>query len=172
MDDAFARTGTTHLLAVSGLQLQVLAWAIGMVLVVLGVPRRLRYALVALSAAVALLYAATVGGVGALLGARGAPWLGWLGAGVVAVSFAPLRDSPTVDLGGGRTKGVRQALLSCAVPFAQGPFPAISVPAGHTADGLPLAVQLVGRPGAEALLLGLAAQLERSTSFADRRPSL
>ena len=50
-------------------------------------------ALVGLSASVALLYAATVGGVGALLGARGAPWLGWLGAGVVAVSFAPLRDS-------------------------------------------------------------------------------
>ena len=50
--------------------------------------------------------------------------------------------------------------------------PAISVPAGHTADGLPLAVQLVGRPGREALLLGLAAQLERTTSFADRRPSL
>jgi len=50
--------------------------------------------------------------------------------------------------------------------------PAISVPAGHTADGLPLAVQLVGRPGSEALLLGLAAQLERTTSFSDRRPSL
>ena len=50
--------------------------------------------------------------------------------------------------------------------------PAISVPAGHTADGLPLAVQLVGRPGSEALLLGLAAQLERTTSFSDRRPPL
>ncbi len=50
--------------------------------------------------------------------------------------------------------------------------PAISVPAGHTADGLPLAVQLVGRPGSEALLLGLAAQLERTTSFSVRRPLL
>ncbi|WP_165246389.1 ComEC/Rec2 family competence protein [Paludisphaera soli] len=58
VDDAFARTGTTHLLAVSGLQLQVLAWAIGMVLVVVGVPRRLRYALVALSA---IWYAMLVG---------------------------------------------------------------------------------------------------------------
>jgi len=59
VSDAFATTGTTHLLAVSGLQLQVLAWAVGMTLVVVGVPRRLRYALVALSA---VWYALLVGG--------------------------------------------------------------------------------------------------------------
>ena len=50
--------------------------------------------------------------------------------------------------------------------------PAVSVPAGFTDDGLPLAVQLVGRPDGEALLLALAAQLERATSFPDRRPAL
>ena len=50
--------------------------------------------------------------------------------------------------------------------------PAISVPAGHTEDGLPLAVQVVGRPGEEDLLLALAAQLEDATSFSDRRPPL
>jgi len=44
----------------------------------------------ALSAVVAVLYALTVGGVGALLSARGATWLPWVAAGVVAVSFAPL----------------------------------------------------------------------------------
>jgi amidase len=48
--------------------------------------------------------------------------------------------------------------------------PAISIPAGHTAEGLPLAVQLVGRPDSEALLLALAAQVESVTSFPDRRP--
>lgn len=48
--------------------------------------------------------------------------------------------------------------------------PAISIPAGHTADGLPLAVQLVGRPGSEALLLALAHSVESVTSFPDRRP--
>ena len=48
--------------------------------------------------------------------------------------------------------------------------PAISVPAGHTADGLPLAVQLVGRPGSDQLLLALAAQLETATAFSERRP--
>lgn len=50
--------------------------------------------------------------------------------------------------------------------------PAMSVPAGLTRDGLPLAVQLIARPGEEELLLGLAAQLERATDFPLRRPPL
>jgi amidase len=40
--------------------------------------------------------------------------------------------------------------------------PAASVPAGLAADGLPLAVQLVGRIGDETTLLRLSAQLERA----------
>lgn len=40
--------------------------------------------------------------------------------------------------------------------------PAASVPAGLGPDGLPLAVQLVGRIGDEPTLLGVAAQLERA----------
>lgn len=50
--------------------------------------------------------------------------------------------------------------------------PAISVPAGRTADGLPLAVQLVGHAGSETLLLALAAQLQQATGFAAQRPPL
>ena len=41
---------------------------------------------------IAAMYALTVGGVGAMLRQRGAGWLPWVAAGVVAVSFAPLRD--------------------------------------------------------------------------------
>lgn len=40
--------------------------------------------------------------------------------------------------------------------------PAASVPAGLAADGLPLAVQIVGRLGDEPTLLALAAQIERT----------
>jgi amidase len=50
--------------------------------------------------------------------------------------------------------------------------PAISVPLFHGDDGLPLSVQLAGRPADEATLLSLAAQLEAARPWADRRPEL
>ncbi len=50
--------------------------------------------------------------------------------------------------------------------------PAISLPAGIGADGLPLSVQLVGRPGAEDVLYSLAAQLEAAAPWVDRRPQI
>jgi amidase len=48
--------------------------------------------------------------------------------------------------------------------------PAASVPAGFGADGLPRAVQLVGRPRDEATLLSLAAQIESARPWAPQRP--
>jgi len=50
--------------------------------------------------------------------------------------------------------------------------PAISVPLFHGDDGLPLSVQLAGRPADEGTLLSLAAQLETARPWADRRPEL
>jgi competence protein ComEC len=58
VNDAFARTGTTHLLAISGLQIQVLAFSLGLVLRAVGLPRRMAYGGVAL---VTLGYAILVG---------------------------------------------------------------------------------------------------------------
>ena len=55
------------------------------------VNRSATYALLWL--AIAALYAVIVGGVGAMLQQQGAWSLPWLAAGVVAVSFAPLRDT-------------------------------------------------------------------------------
>jgi amidase len=49
--------------------------------------------------------------------------------------------------------------------------PAISVPLFHGDDGLPLAIQLAGRPADEATLLALAAQLEEARPWTDRRPT-
>jgi amidase len=48
--------------------------------------------------------------------------------------------------------------------------PGISLPLFQGEDGLPLGVQLVGRPAGEAGLLALATQLEAARPWADRRP--
>ena len=50
--------------------------------------------------------------------------------------------------------------------------PAIAVPAGVGGDGLPLAVQLVGRLGAEDVLYALAGQIERAAPWAQGRPPI
>lgn len=50
--------------------------------------------------------------------------------------------------------------------------PSMAVPAGFAADGMPLSVQIVGRPGDEATLLSLAAQIEAERPWADRRPPI
>lgn len=49
--------------------------------------------------------------------------------------------------------------------------PAASVPAGLSADGLPQAVQLVGRVADEGTLFSLAAQLEAERPWAQERPA-
>jgi len=57
-------------------------------------------------------------------------------------------------------------------PFNVTGQPGVTVPAGLGSDGLPLSVQLVGRPNAEATLYALAAQLEAARPWADRRPAI
>jgi len=49
--------------------------------------------------------------------------------------------------------------------------PGVSVPLFEGEDGLPLGVQLVGRPAGEGPLLALAAQLEAARPWAGRRPA-
>ncbi|GAA4818381.1 amidase [Nocardioides caeni] len=50
--------------------------------------------------------------------------------------------------------------------------PAMSVPLHWTSDGLPMGAQLVAPLGGDALLLRLAAQLERAAPWWDRLPSM
>ncbi|WP_375502367.1 amidase [uncultured Jatrophihabitans sp.] len=50
--------------------------------------------------------------------------------------------------------------------------PAISLPLYESADGLPIGIMLVGRLGAEQLLLSLAAQLEQALPWQARRPPI
>jgi amidase len=57
-----------------------------------------------------------------------------------------------------------------SVPWNHLGNPAMSVPFGFDAAGLPLAVQIVGRRGEEETLISLAAQLEAERPWADKRP--
>jgi amidase len=49
-------------------------------------------------------------------------------------------------------------------------LPAITLPVAETADGLPMGVQLIGRPGGESTLLSIGSQLERRIRWHLRTP--
>lgn len=51
-------------------------------------------------------------------------------------------------------------------------WPSVNVPAGFTADGLPIGVQLMGPADSEPLLVSLAAQLEAINGWAARQPEV
>ena len=57
-------------------------------------------------------------------------------------------------------------------PFNVSGHPAISLPLGESAEGLPIGVQLVAAHGGEQLLVRVAAQLEQSSPWKNREPSV
>ncbi|MHB8630723.1 MAG: amidase, partial [Candidatus Limnocylindria bacterium] len=76
---------------------------------------------------------------------------------------APLRD--------GRDALAAAATLTVYTsPFNLTGLPAISIPCGFDREGLPIGLQLVARPWAEAELLRIARTYERATSWHARRP--
>jgi amidase len=56
-------------------------------------------------------------------------------------------------------------------PYNMSGQPAVTVPLYWNDAGLPIGMQLVGRPYGEATLLSLAAQLEAAVPWSDRRPA-
>ncbi len=59
----------------------------------------------------------------------------------------------------------------CCMISATG-LPSISVPGGFTCDGLPVGVQLVGKPRGDLALLRIAALFEAATKHGERKPDL
>jgi amidase len=96
--------------------------------------------------------------------------------GDVDVLLTPMTTQPPFRAGTSMERGLVSAYnrSSTFVPWT-GQWnitgqPAASVPAGWSADGLPLAVQIVTRSDGEGTLLSLAAQLEEARGWTDRRP--
>jgi aspartyl-tRNA(Asn)/glutamyl-tRNA(Gln) amidotransferase subunit A len=50
-------------------------------------------------------------------------------------------------------------------------LPALAVPAGFDSDGLPVGLQLIGRPGSEVVLLQIAVRLQERTDWHGRVPA-
>jgi aspartyl-tRNA(Asn)/glutamyl-tRNA(Gln) amidotransferase subunit A len=84
---------------------------------------------------------------------------------------APALDERQTTLGDGPSD-VRGALLRFTRPFNLSGHPACALPCGFTAGGLPIGMQLVGRPFDEATVLRAADGFQRLTDFHARRPVL
>lgn len=77
------------------------------------------------------------------------------------VLLAPTAPTPAFELGENVADPIKMYLADImTVPASLAGLPAISVPAGASASGLPVGVQLIGRQRDDALLLALAAQME------------
>jgi aspartyl-tRNA(Asn)/glutamyl-tRNA(Gln) amidotransferase subunit A len=88
------------------------------------------------------------------------------------VAVPPLRaDGPPPTEIAGRAVG-RRGWIPFTYPFNLTGQPAIAVPGGFTADGLPIGLQLVGRRFEDGLVLRAAAAIEAAWPWADRRPPL
>jgi amidase/aspartyl-tRNA(Asn)/glutamyl-tRNA(Gln) amidotransferase subunit A len=64
------------------------------------------------------------------------------------------------------------AWIAFTFPFNSTGQPAISMPNGFSKAGLPLAIQIVGRPGDESGIIALAAEFERTRPWKDKHPSI
>jgi aspartyl-tRNA(Asn)/glutamyl-tRNA(Gln) amidotransferase subunit A len=92
--------------------------------------------------------------------------------------LAPTTPIPAPTLGQtdvvirGQTADVRASLIRFTRPFNLSGHPACSLPCGTTSTGLPVGMQLVGRPFDEATVLRAADAWQRATDWHTRRPPL
>jgi aspartyl-tRNA(Asn)/glutamyl-tRNA(Gln) amidotransferase subunit A len=75
----------------------------------------------------------------------------------------------TTDVPGGPKPLVR-AYLDLTLPFNLTGYPAITIPCGFSKSGMPIGMQLVGRPFTESVLLRAAHQYQQETDWHLRKP--
>jgi len=74
-------------------------------------------------------------------------------------------DDPVADF------DAQKRFTPYTAPYNMSGQPAVTVPLHWNDDGLPIGVQLVGRPGEETTLLRLCAQMEAAAPWAQRKPA-
>lgn len=72
---------------------------------------------------------------------------------------------------GGQEFALIDTLTRCVAPFNATHLPALSVPCGFTAAGLPIGLQIAGRPFDEAMVLRVGHAYEQATDWHLRRPT-
>ncbi|HSN70003.1 MAG TPA: amidase [Steroidobacteraceae bacterium] len=83
----------------------------------------------------------------------------------------PVPTLAETDVGSGRAMwDIIAQMVHCTAPINYLGLPAVAVPAGFTANGLPASFQLIGRPFAEAQLLRVAHAYEEATDWHRRVP--
>ena len=99
----------------------------------------------------------------------------WRSFDVLVTPTSPIAAPPigatTATLGGQEVPLVR-AFLDLTLPFNLTGQPALSIPCGFTPEGLPVGLQLVGRPWDEATLFRAAAAYESLTDWHTRKPAI
>jgi aspartyl-tRNA(Asn)/glutamyl-tRNA(Gln) amidotransferase subunit A len=68
----------------------------------------------------------------------------------------------------GVTENLTQAYLRLTMPFNLAGLPAVSCPCGFTTDGLPIGMQVVGKPFEEATALRIAHAYQQLTDWHNR----
>ncbi|MDG2428675.1 MAG: amidase [Acidimicrobiales bacterium] len=86
-------------------------------------------------------------------------------------AFAQLHDQQEFVYPGGE-EPVISSFVRTTAPFNLTGQPALSVPCGFTADGLPLGLQIAGRPFAEDMVLRIGAAYESATDWVAHLPPL
>jgi Asp-tRNA(Asn)/Glu-tRNA(Gln) amidotransferase A subunit family amidase len=84
---------------------------------------------------------------------------------------APRIGDETVRIGGAE-ESVLAAMIRCTAPFNATHLPALSLPCGFTRGGLPVGLQIAGRPFDEATVLRAGHAYEQATDWHLRTPRL
>jgi len=84
---------------------------------------------------------------------------------------SPRLGDDTVEIGG-HAVPMRPMLRRLTLPFNLSGLPACTIPCGISPDGLPIGLQIIGKPFDEATVLRVAHAYERVTNWHQQRPAL